>query len=222
MAGRLDHTVPWNAEEIGCSCVLSCADISCDGMAATPLTKIGPGCWNAFRAPNHVPACAFSVLNRPPENLDARLPQTPPNALWDLSSLPARAAPRPAQCMAHCPVTDLMTRMERKRKEAEKFFRLGPQPFLRGYYWRIAERYLGRGRSATKLRVISCASARPRRDIVDAHAPGAPSSQIGPPTDWLQPHDFLHSFMGSAQGRCSTVARSVPCLLLHEPWGHGP
>jgi gamma-glutamyltranspeptidase / glutathione hydrolase len=44
----------------------------------------------------------------------------------------------------------------------------------------------------------------------------------GPPTDWLQPHDFLHSFMGSAQGRCSTVARSVPCLLLHEPWGHGP
>ena len=50
----------------------------------------------------------------------------------------------------------------------------------------------------------------------------APSSQIGPPTDWLQPRDLLHSVTGSAQAPCSTVARSVLCLLLHEPWGLGP
>ena len=48
--------------------------------------------------------------------------------------------------------------------------------------------------------------------------PWASNSQIGPPTDCLQPHDF----MGSAQGRCSTVARSVPCLLLHERGASGP
>ena len=40
-----------------------------------------------------------------------------------------------------------------------------------------------------------------------------------------QNHDLLgrDCCVGSAQGRCSTVARSVPwVLLLHEPWGHGP
>jgi hypothetical protein len=41
-------------------------------------------------------------------------------------------------------MTDLLTRMERNRKEAEKFSDLATSaasPFLRAYYWRIAERY---------------------------------------------------------------------------------
>jgi hypothetical protein len=40
---------------------------------------------------------------------------------------------------------DLLTRMERNRKETEKFFDLAKSassPFLRAYYSRIAERYL--------------------------------------------------------------------------------
>jgi hypothetical protein len=43
-----------------------------------------------------------------------------------------------------------------------------------------------------------------------------------PPSDRLQPNDFLHSFKGSAQGRCSTGARRVSWLLLDEPWSHEP
>jgi hypothetical protein len=40
---------------------------------------------------------------------------------------------------------DLSFRMERNRKEAAKFSDLAKtasSPFLQGYYWRIAERYL--------------------------------------------------------------------------------
>jgi hypothetical protein len=40
---------------------------------------------------------------------------------------------------------DLLSRMERNRKEAAEFSDLAKSaslPFLRGYYWRIAERYL--------------------------------------------------------------------------------
>jgi hypothetical protein len=42
-------------------------------------------------------------------------------------------------------MTDLLTRMERNRKEAGKFSDLAKSAassFLRAYYWRIAERYL--------------------------------------------------------------------------------
>jgi hypothetical protein len=42
-------------------------------------------------------------------------------------------------------MSDLLTRMERNRKEAEKFSDLAKSassPFLRAYYSRIAERYL--------------------------------------------------------------------------------
>jgi hypothetical protein len=42
-------------------------------------------------------------------------------------------------------MTDLLTRMERNRKEAETFSDLAKSaasPFLRAYYWRIAGRYL--------------------------------------------------------------------------------
>jgi hypothetical protein len=45
-------------------------------------------------------------------------------------------------------MTDLLTRMERNRKEAEKFSDLAKSaasPFLRAYHWRIAERYLSFG-----------------------------------------------------------------------------
>ena len=37
------------------------------------------------------------------EDKDARLPQTLPDEIWDLSPLPPGAAARPAQCMALCP-----------------------------------------------------------------------------------------------------------------------
>jgi hypothetical protein len=37
------------------------------------------------------------------ENKDARLPQTLPDALRDLSPLSLGVAARPSQCMAHCP-----------------------------------------------------------------------------------------------------------------------
>jgi len=86
----------------------------------------------------------------------------------------------------------------------------------------VGERRRGGELLPTRRTLLQIDVARPRPDIVDAHAPWDLSSQIGPPADCLQPHDFLHSFMGSAQGRCSTVARSVPSLLLHEPWGPGP
>jgi hypothetical protein len=46
-------------------------------------------------------------------------------------------------------VTDLMTRMERNRKEAEKFSDLAPSPSWEATNWRIAEGYLGRGRMET-------------------------------------------------------------------------
>jgi hypothetical protein len=42
-------------------------------------------------------------------------------------------------------MSDLLTRMERNRKDAEKFYDLAksaPSPFQRAYYSRIAERYL--------------------------------------------------------------------------------
>jgi hypothetical protein len=42
-------------------------------------------------------------------------------------------------------MTDLLSRMERNRKEAAKFSDLAksaPSPFLRGYYLHIAERHL--------------------------------------------------------------------------------
>jgi hypothetical protein len=42
-------------------------------------------------------------------------------------------------------MTDLLSKIERDRKEAAKFSDLARSaslPFLRAYYWRIAERYL--------------------------------------------------------------------------------
>jgi hypothetical protein len=45
-------------------------------------------------------------------------------------------------------MTDLLSRMERNRKEAARFSDLAEgaaSPFLRGYYLRIAERHLSSG-----------------------------------------------------------------------------
>jgi len=57
--------------------------------------------WQTGR--NAAPRSRVSRSRSAPENGDARLPQTLPDALRDLSPLPAGAAPRPAQCMAHRP-----------------------------------------------------------------------------------------------------------------------
>jgi hypothetical protein len=58
--------------------------------------RSGPSCEGLSR----VSTSRLSILA---ENKDARLPQTLPDALRDLSALPPGVAARSAQCMAHCP-----------------------------------------------------------------------------------------------------------------------
>jgi hypothetical protein len=58
--------------------------------------RSGPSCDQGTR----IGTSRLSILA---ENKDARLPQTLPDALRDLSALPPGVAARPAQCMAHCP-----------------------------------------------------------------------------------------------------------------------
>jgi hypothetical protein len=73
-------------------------------------------------------------------------------------------------------MTDLLSKMERDRKEAAQFSDLAKStslPFLRGYYWRIAERYLssegelkvpeGQGAFISKQASLSATGHAPRQ-----------------------------------------------------------
>jgi hypothetical protein len=96
---------------------------------------------------NSAPRFSVPRSRSAPENGDARLPQTLPDALRDLSPLPPGAAARPAQCMAHRPALTLRS-LFRKQFTFLHFVFRSPETEDSRLAWRLDVTVHRKGRKA--------------------------------------------------------------------------